>query len=103
MDNGPALKPHQIMGTDYYVSNEHLVDSTGVIEPSGEVFGYYVITKQYFDRYHLPLMHTETNIAELDAVNWLHKEGMNMLRLKHDGIPIMGFTWYSLQDHSSFR
>ena len=98
MSHGGLLKPHHIMGTDYYVTNEHLVDSAGRVDPSGEVFGYYVITRQYFERYHLPVMHTETNIAEPDAVSWLQKQWMNMLRLKHDGIPIMGFTWYSLTD-----
>jgi beta-glucosidase/6-phospho-beta-glucosidase/beta-galactosidase len=58
-----------------------------------------VITKQYFDRYHLPVMHTETNLAEDDkAPGWLWKEWLNMALLKHDGVPIIGFTWYSLTD-----
>jgi beta-glucosidase/6-phospho-beta-glucosidase/beta-galactosidase len=89
------------MGNDYYISNEHLVtaDREELI-PSGEVFGYYVITKQYFDRYHLPVMHTETNQrADIhDACQWLWKEWANTLRLKEDGVPIIGFTWYSLID-----
>ena len=29
---------------------------------------------------------------------WLRKEWANMIRLKQDGIPIVGFTWYSLTD-----
>jgi beta-glucosidase/6-phospho-beta-glucosidase/beta-galactosidase len=98
MRHGRALKPHHVMGTDYYVTNEHLVDSAGRVGAAGEVFGYYVITKQYFDRYHLPVMHTETNIAEPAASDWLRKEWANMVRLKGDGVPIVGFTWYSLTD-----
>src|SRR5581483_11534951 len=43
-------KQHCIMGNDYYKSNEHLVDENGGITPSGEIFGYYVITHQYFAR-----------------------------------------------------
>ena len=35
---------------------------TAHAEPSGEVFGYDEITRQYYDRYRLPVMHTETNI-----------------------------------------
>ena len=50
------------MGNDYYITNEHIVRPDGTIEPSGEIFGYYVITHQYFSRYRLPVMHTETNI-----------------------------------------
>jgi beta-glucosidase/6-phospho-beta-glucosidase/beta-galactosidase len=98
MQRGRALKPHHVMGTDYYVSNEHLVHHDGRITDSGEIFGYYVLTRQYWHRYHLPVMHTETNVAEPNAVQWLWKEWANMLRLRRDGVPIVGFTWYSLTD-----
>jgi beta-glucosidase/6-phospho-beta-glucosidase/beta-galactosidase len=98
MRHGQALKPHHVMGTDYYATNEHLVDSAGRVGPAGETFGYYVITKQYYDRYHLPVMHTETNVAGPEAADWLRKEWANMVRLKGDGVPIVGFTWYSLTD-----
>lgn len=88
-----------IMGTDYYVTNEHMLLADGSTVASGEFFGYYVIAKQYYDRYGLPLMHTETNIREDEgAVQWLWKEWNNMLRLRQDGVPIVGFTWYSLTD-----
>ena len=69
---------------------------------SGEIFGYNEITRHYYERYRLPVMHTETNIAEGpngdEAVNWLWKEWANVLRVRNDGIPILGFTWYSLTD-----
>ncbi|WP_299288786.1 family 1 glycosylhydrolase [uncultured Mucilaginibacter sp.] len=87
-----------IMGTDYYVSNEHIVHSDGSTSPSGEIFGYYVITHQYYTRYRLPVMHTETNIAEPASVAWLQKEWANLYRFMQDGFPIVGFTWYSLLD-----
>jgi beta-glucosidase len=93
------LKARCIMGTDYYVTNEHLMKPDESIMPSGEFFGYYVIAKQYYDRYGLPLMHTETNLWEADgSVQWLWKEWNCMLRLRQDGVPIVGFTWYSLTD-----
>lgn len=85
-----------IMGNDYYVTNEHVVFPDGRTEAAGEIFGYYVITKQYYSRYRLPIMHTETNITVPDSVNWLYKEWANVHQLKRDGIPIVGFTWYSL-------
>ncbi|GAA4735719.1 family 1 glycosylhydrolase [Flavisolibacter ginsenosidimutans] len=85
-----------IMGNDYYITNEHLVRPDGTTEPSGEIFGYYVITHQYFSRYRLPIMHTETNINMPDSVEWFYKEWANVHRLKQDGVPIVGFTWYSL-------
>jgi beta-glucosidase/6-phospho-beta-glucosidase/beta-galactosidase len=92
------VRANCIMGTDYYPSNEHLLLGDGSTIPAGEIFGYYVITRQYYDRYKLPVMHTETNTWEPWAVGWLRKQWANMLRLKQDGIPVLGFTWYSLTD-----
>jgi beta-glucosidase/6-phospho-beta-glucosidase/beta-galactosidase len=92
------IKAKCIMGNDYYVTNEHTVHSDGSTSPSGEIFGYYIITHQYYNRYSLPVMHTETNISEPHSVNWLRKEWANLYRFKQDGFPIVGFTWYSLID-----
>jgi hypothetical protein len=78
------------------------VHPDGMTESSGEVFGYTEITRQYYDRYRLPIMHTETNLREgpngNEAVQWLWKEWASVLRLRNDGIPTVGFTWYSLTD-----
>jgi beta-glucosidase/6-phospho-beta-glucosidase/beta-galactosidase len=90
------IKARCIMGNDYYVTNEHLVFPDGHTQASGEIFGYYVITSQYYKRYKLPIMHTETNIKMPACKEWLLKQWANVHRLKHDGIPIVGFTWYSL-------
>ena len=101
------LKSHCIMGNDYYVTNEHRVHADGTTGASGEVFGYDGITWQYFDRYHLPVMHTETNLREGprgdEAVDWLWKQWANVLRVRNDGIPIVGFTWYSLTDQKDWN
>ena len=96
------MKQHCVMGNDYYVTNEHRVFGDGSSIPSGEVFGYDAITWQYYDRYRLPVMHTETNFAQGpqgdEAVFWLWKEWANLLRVRNDGVPVVGFTWYSLTD-----
>ncbi|OUJ74052.1 family 1 glycosylhydrolase [Hymenobacter crusticola] len=96
------MKHQCIMGNDYYKTNEHRVMADGSTRASGEIFGYYAITRQYHDRYHLPVMHTETNLWQGpcgdEAVNWLWKEWANVLRVRNDGVPIVGFTWYSLTD-----
>jgi beta-glucosidase len=99
---GNSLHHHCILGNDYYWTNEHRVSADGVSRASGEIFGYSEITRQYYNRYRLPVMHTETNIAEGpngdEAVNWLWKEWANVLRVRNDGVPTVGFTWYSLTD-----
>lgn len=90
------VKASCIMGNDYYVTNEHLVHPNGHTQAAGEIFGYYVITNQYYQRYKLPVMHTETNIRMPASKEWLWKQWANVHRLKQDGVPIVGFTWYSL-------
>lgn len=96
------LKQHCIMGNDYYVTNEHRVAPDGRTWAAGDVFGYDGITRQYHDRYRLPVMHTETNMREgpagNEAVDWLWKQWANVLRVRNDGVPTVGFTWYSLTD-----
>jgi len=97
MDNN-LMKAKCTMGNDYYASNEHLVHADGSTSASGEVFGYYIITRQYYERYRLAVMHTETNISEPNSISWLKKEWANIYRFKQDGFPILGFTWFSLLD-----
>ncbi|MDB5416009.1 MAG: glycoside hydrolase family 1 [Rubritepida sp.] len=96
------LKQHCILGNDYYITNEHRVAADGSSRASGEIFGYDEITRQYHDRYRLPVMHTETNLAQgplgTEAVDWLWKQWANVLRVRNNGVPIVGFTWYSLTD-----
>jgi hypothetical protein len=47
-------------------------------------------------------MHTETNAREGargdEAVNWLWKAWANVMRVRNDGVPIVGLTWYSITD-----
>jgi beta-glucosidase/6-phospho-beta-glucosidase/beta-galactosidase len=44
-------------------------------------------------------MHTETNTPHPHlAVQWLWKQWTNVLRMRRDGVPVLGFTWYSLTD-----
>ena len=95
------LKPHCVLGTDYYVTNEHLISANGETRPCSDVYGYATITGQYHARYGLPVMHTETNREDTpagEATDWLWKQWANLLRLWEDRVPVLGFTWYSLTD-----
>lgn len=87
-----------IMGTDYYETNEMLVYPDGTTAICN-VLGYYGLTRQYYSRFRLPIMHTETNqFQERGATEWLERQWANVLRLRQEGYPIIGFTWYSLTD-----
>src|SRR3954469_15798803 len=80
---GQNLKQHCILGNDYYVTNEHLVSADGAVRDAGEICGYHVITSQYYQRYGLPVMHTETNRRQGErgdeAELWLRKQWANVL------------------------
>ena len=88
-----------ILGVDYYEWNEKLVDQDGRKRALGELFGWYVIANQYWERYQRTMMHTETNrIDASDAPRWLWRQWHNVQLLRHAGVPLVGFTWYSLTD-----
>ena len=90
---------HQIMGNDYYGRNERLRLPDGTILEGEDVLGWYLITRRYYLRYYKPLFHTETNVFDPDeAPRWLWKQWANVLRMRRDGVPVLGFTWYSLTD-----
>ena len=88
-----------VIGLDYYEWNERLIDNRGRIRALGELFGWYVIAKQYYDRFQRPMMHTETNRMDAaDAPRWLWRQWHNVQLMRKSGIPLVGFTWYSLTD-----
>ncbi len=88
-----------ILGVDYYEWNERLIDRDGRAQALGELFGWYVIADQYWQRYRWPMMHTETNRADADgAPRWLWRQWHNVQLLAKAGVPLVGFTWYSVTD-----
>ena len=110
LDNGMTRKEYdwfmageppgfQIMGNDYYGRNEIIVlpDDKEIV--AEDVLGWYQITHDYYARYKKPVMHTETNHFDPDfAPTWMWKQWMNILQMRRAGVPVMGFTWYSLID-----
>jgi beta-glucosidase/6-phospho-beta-glucosidase/beta-galactosidase len=90
-----------IMGNDFYRQNEQIIVPGNRIEPAGTVFGWYVITRQYYERYRRPVMHTETNClgrGSEDGPRWLWRQFLNVRYMYSLGVPVLGFTWYSLTD-----
>ena len=90
---------YQVMGNDYYGKNEKILLPDGSKCEAEDVLGWFEITKEYYDRYRKPTMHTETNLIDPEkAPMWLWKQWINVLRMRRLGIPVLGFTWYSLTD-----
>ena len=99
---GQDLRRHCVMGNDWYQTNEHLIGADGKSRWVGEVFGYDTVTREYHERYRLPVMHTETNMDQGprgdESERWLWKQWSGLMRLRQIGVPMLGFTWYSLTD-----
>ena len=96
------LTEHFIIGHAYYITNEHLLVAPEIRHGAGEIFGYYAVARAYHERYGLPIMHTETNLAQGprgdEASKWLWKTWANIQQLRREGVPICGMTWYSVTD-----
>lgn len=89
----------QIVGADYYGRNEHIVKPCGKRFFIEDVMGWYLIAKDYIARYGKPLMHTETNVFDPAAApGWIWKQWVSIMRMRQDGMHVLGFTWYSLID-----
>ncbi|SDY60352.1 family 1 glycosylhydrolase [Hymenobacter psychrophilus] len=90
---------YQIMGNDYYGRNEQMILPNGEVVTATDVLGWFNITYAYYLRYRKPVMHTETNVFDAEqAPAWLWKQWVNILQMRKAGVPVLGFTWYSLID-----
>ena len=90
---------YQVLGLDYYGRNEHIIKPDGARFEAEDVMGWRSIAWDYWRRYRKPLMHTETNVFDADAApSWLWKQWVNVLAMRQEGVPVLGFTWYSLID-----
>ena len=91
------------IGLDYYASCEHRVTATGRMNKCGRRRGLRVLANDYYARYRLPLFHCETNAVSSGAEQWLSEQWREVRGLIADGIPIHGFTWYSLTDQIDWQ
>jgi len=89
-----------IVGHDYYRGNEWVVEASGRTRRAGAARrGYLALAREYHDRYGMPFMLSETNIAGPMAPGWLAEVWNDALTLRAEGLPIRGFCWYGFVDH----
>ncbi len=91
------------LGMDYYTTCEHRVASTGRCTTSKRGVGFAALATQYYRRYGITLFHCETNRVHRHAVAWLDEQWSDILHLRGKGIPVRGFTWYSLTDQIDWQ
>ena len=101
LEHGKAAAPHCIMGMDYYPTNEQVIKPDGKQESQGQMLGGHTIARDYYVRYQRPLMITETNVDDNghgESAHWLQQVWSQAHHLRHQGVPMVGFTWFSLTD-----
>ena len=100
-EHGKQAAPHCIMGMDYYGVNEITVAADGSLESQGQMLGWHAIARDYYTHCLRPMMLTETNAVDRghgESVRWLQQTWSQAHHLRHQGVPVIGFTWYSLTD-----
>ena len=65
--------------------------------------GFRHLAAEYYARYRVPLFHCETNRVPRFAEQWLAEQWQDVLALRAAGVPVHGFTWYSLTDQIDWQ
>jgi beta-glucosidase/6-phospho-beta-glucosidase/beta-galactosidase len=91
------------LGVDYYPTCEHRVASTGRQNGCRTPMGFKRLATQYYQRYRIPIFHCETNRVSSLAVDWLDSQWSDIVAMRASGIPVVGFTWYSLTDQIDWQ
>ena len=91
------------LGVDYYPTCEHRVAASGRSTTAWRGLGFRTLVAQYYQRYGIPIFHCETNRASRLAVVWLDEQWGDIMHLRAAGVPIRGFTWYSLTDQMDWQ
>jgi beta-glucosidase len=92
-----------VLGLDYYPNSEWQLDRgpEGIRQRRSETpVGLYGIATDYYNRYGLPMMVTETS-ADGHPINreiWLEETTGDCRRLREEGIPMLGYFWWPMVD-----
>jgi glycosyltransferase involved in cell wall biosynthesis len=85
-----------VLGLDYYWMLEWWYDGAGAHCPSPHPLGLAGVAQEYWSRYQLPLIVTETNLrgSPTDRATWLKYTLEQCELARAAGIPIEGYCWY---------
>ncbi|MDP9173420.1 MAG: family 1 glycosylhydrolase [Planctomycetota bacterium] len=92
-----------VLGLDYYPHSDWQLDQVGGVmrqRRADNPMGLFGIATQYYERYGLPLMLTETSIegSVMNREMWLDLTIDHIARLRGQGVPMLGLIWWPLLD-----
>jgi beta-glucosidase/6-phospho-beta-glucosidase/beta-galactosidase/glycosyltransferase involved in cell wall biosynthesis len=93
-----------VLGLDYYPHGDWQLDYENgrVRQRRADVpAGLRGVARQYFDRYGLPMLVTETSIEgrPINREIWLEQLVSDAAELRREGVPLLGLIWWPLLDH----
>ncbi len=93
-----------VLGLDYYAHSEielYACDDRWRQRVPSNLVGLNATVRDYWKRYQLPMMITETNCCGEDErrKEWLRFTVSDIRQLRGEGIPVVGYTWWPLLDH----
>lgn len=94
-----------VLGLDYYSHSETELYPCSSNQFSQRIptklSGLYTTVRDYWERYQIPLMLTETSYYgdEPERLQWMEQTVCDVQRLRAEGIPMIGYTWWPLVDH----
>ena len=94
-----------VLGLDYYPHSDWQLDRGPDGRPrqkrADSPVGLYGVATEYYARYGLPMMVTETSIEgrPINREVWLEKIVADTKRLRGEGVPLTGLIWWPAFDH----
>jgi beta-glucosidase len=91
-----------VLGVNYYPwsSHKHVVRRDGKHRVMGHPSpsGLADVLRLVHDRYHLPIMVTETssNGPHVERALWMRETVSAVQRVRSEGVPVLGYTWFPL-------
>lgn len=90
-----GTKRNTVLGIDHYPTCVHKYGKKTTVDATPlEPYKLYHLVKMYWERYHMPLLHTETNGWPDHAVSICQKTYDVINKLRKEGYPILGMGWY---------
>ena len=96
--------PIEVLGMNFYPqwsTQQIYIDDRGRVSYrpiEHEGVGFYSLIEDYYNRYQTPIMITETSAFGADEVRsaWLRQSVAMVKRLREQGVPVVGYTWFPL-------
>lgn len=103
LDFNQTMKSYTVLGVDYYSHNEEGLSPQPELYmkqiKEGKRIGLFATAKDYFNRYHMPMMITETGTPYfVYGARWHQQMLLEAAKLQEAGIPLLAYTIYPAID-----